>query len=57
MLESQVISPAQFFSTQWTVAHQDPLPMGFSRQEYWSGLPLTYCKVMNLLQLAKYTSC
>ena len=23
----------------WTVAHQSPLPMGFSRQEYWSGLP------------------
>ena len=24
----------------WTIAHQDPLSMGFSRQEYWSGLPL-----------------
>ena len=23
----------------WTVAHQVPLSMGFSRQEYWSGLP------------------
>ena len=23
----------------WTVAHQDPLPMGFARQEYWSGFP------------------
>ena len=23
----------------WTVAHQAPLPMGFSRQEYWSRLP------------------
>ena len=23
----------------WTVAHQSPLSMGFSRQEYWSGLP------------------
>ena len=27
------------FATLWTVAHQDPLSMGFSRQEYWSGLP------------------
>ena len=27
------------FATQWTVACQDPLSMGFSRQEYWSGLP------------------
>ena len=26
-------------ATPWTVAHQDPLSMGFSRQEYWSGLP------------------
>ena len=24
----------------WTAAHQAPLPMGFSRQEYWNGLPL-----------------
>ena len=23
----------------WTIAHQPPLSMGFSRQEYWSGLP------------------
>ena len=27
------------FGTPWTVAHQAPLPMGFSRQEYGSGLP------------------
>ena len=26
-------------ATPWTVAPQAPLPMGFSRQEYWSGLP------------------
>ena len=26
-------------ATSWTVAHQAPLPMEFSRQEYWSGLP------------------
>ena len=25
--------------TPWTVAHRVPLSMGFSRQEYWSGLP------------------
>ena len=28
------------FATLWTVAHQPPLSMGFSRQEYWSGLKL-----------------
>ena len=27
------------FATPWTVAHQAPLSMGFSRQEYWRGLP------------------
>jgi len=27
------------FATLWTIAHQAPLSMGFSRQEYWSGLP------------------
>ena len=25
--------------TPWTVAHKAPLPVGFPRQEYWSGLP------------------
>ena len=27
------------FATLWTIAYQAPLPTGFSRQEYWSGLP------------------
>ena len=31
-------SRVQLFATLWTVAHQAPLSMGFSRQEYWSGL-------------------
>ena len=29
----------QLFVILWTVAHQAPLSKGFSRQEYWSGLP------------------
>ena len=32
-------SYVQFFVTLWTVAHQAPLFMGFSRKEYWNGLP------------------
>ena len=32
-------SRVQVFATLWTVAHQAPLSMGLSRQEYWSGLP------------------
>ena len=30
------------FATPWTVALQAPLPMGFPRQEYWSGLPYSF---------------
>jgi len=35
----QSLSCVQLFATQWTVAHQALLSMGFPRQEYWSGLP------------------
>ena len=34
-----VISRVQVFAAPWPVARQAPLSMGFSRQEYWSGLP------------------
>ena len=33
------MSSVRLFATPWIVAHQAPLSMGFSRQEYWSGLP------------------
>ena len=33
------LSRVQLFATPWTVAHQAPPSMGFSTQEYWSGLP------------------
>ena len=33
------LSHVRLFVTPWTVAHQAPLSMRFSRQEYWSGLP------------------
>ena len=36
-----VLSCVQLFMTPWTVAHQALLSRGFSRQEYWSGLPFT----------------
>ena len=35
----QLLSHVWLSVTPWTVAHQAPLSMGFSRQEYWSGLP------------------
>ena len=34
------LSRVRLLATQWTAAYQAPLPMGFSRQEYWSGVPL-----------------
>ena len=36
----QSLSRVRLFATPWTVAHQAPPSMGFSRQEYWSGVPL-----------------
>ena len=33
------LSHVQLFATLWTIAHQALLSMGFSRQDYWSGLP------------------
>ena len=32
-------SHVQLFLTLWPVAHQAPVPMGFSRQDYWCGFP------------------
>ena len=36
------LSCVRLFATQWTVAYQAPPSMGFSRQEYWSGLPFPF---------------
>ena len=33
------LSPVRLLATPWTAAHQAPPSMGFSRQEYWSGVP------------------
>ena len=37
------LSHVRLFATPWTAAHQAPPSMGFSRQEYWSGVPLDCC--------------
>ena len=37
--ERELLSRVRLFPTPWTVARQAPLSNGFSRQEYWSGLP------------------
>ena len=38
-LKLKSLSRVRLLATPWTVAHQAPPSMGFSRQEYWSGLP------------------
>ena len=39
-VEVKSLSRVWLFATPWTAAYQAPPPMGFSRQEYWSGVPL-----------------
>ena len=50
MLTFTLASHVQFFATLWTVAHQAPLSTGFSRQKYWSGLPLRTYNVRSMNQ-------
>ena len=38
--ESEIAQLCWTPSTPWTATHQAPPPMGFCRQEYWSGVPL-----------------
>ena len=45
------LSYVWLFMTPWTAAYQAPLPMGFSRQEYWSGLPFAHSVSAKSLQL------
>ena len=37
-LHAQLLQPCPTLFDLWTIAHQAPLSMGFSRQEHWSGL-------------------
>ena len=38
-MHAKSLQSCRLFATRWTIAHQAPTSMGFSRQEYWSGLP------------------
>ena len=44
----QSLSHFRLFATPWTVAHQAPLSMGFSRQEHWRGLPFPSPHLKNI---------
>ena len=41
-LKGKSLSHVRLLVTPWTTAYQAPLSMGFSRQEYWSGVPLPW---------------
>ena len=47
------LSRVRLLATPWTAAHQAPPSMGFSRQEYWSGLPLPF-PIWTLLYLLNF---
>ena len=38
-MKVKLLSHVRLLATSWTAAYQVPLSMGFSRQEYWSGVP------------------
>ena len=44
--ETEVAQLCLTLATPWTAAHQAPLSMEFSRQEYWSGVPLPSLIIM-----------
>ena len=62
----KLLSHVRLFATPWTITYQAPLSMGFSRQEYWSGLLfnillllasivmwLVHCHFKNVIQVAR----
>ena len=59
----KLLSPVRLLATPWTTAFQAPLSVGFSRQEYWSGVPLPspvtrssffYSKIRRLFKRGRY---
>ena len=61
--EVKLLRRVRLFATPWSVAHQAPLSMGFSRQEHWSGLPfpspkssMIFCPPLNTLHKLIYRS-
>ena len=51
------LSRVQLFGTPWTVAHSNPLSMGFPRQEYWTWLLFPSPVMMNICHYACLLSC
>ena len=57
-VKAKSLSRVRLFATPWTTAYQAPQTMGFSRQKYWSGLPLPISAgAFNSHPLRKVTRC
>ena len=48
-MKVKLLSRVRLLATPWTAAHQAPPSMGFSRQEYWSGVPVPSPNVITRL--------
>ena len=62
-MKMKSLSHVRLLATPWTAAYQAPLSMGFSRQEYWSGVPLpspvrhdAFCELLHLELLLEVTN-
>ena len=53
-MKVKLLSHVRPSATPWTAAYQAPPSMGFSRQEYWSGVPLPSLSITLLLEKAKF---
>ena len=53
--KGKLLSHARLLATPWTAAHQAPPPMGFSRQEYWTGVPLP--SLFSNIKATKFFKC
>ena len=51
------ISHVRLLATPWTAAYLAPPSMGFSRQEYWSGVPLPSPKVLSIAHPKMFSKC
>ena len=50
-VKGKTLSRVQLFMTPWAAAYQAPPSMGFSRQEYWSGLPFPSPEILSISRI------
>ena len=55
-MKVKLLSRVRLLATPWTAAYQAPPSMGFSRQEYWSGMPLPSLRKDSGMNENEYTT-